>query len=306
MSWEQLWLVRTGSSGVLLLQGAPDDFIHWGRRQPRGWDQDRSRDWYGGCEGKRHWSLYWRYSWHWNSHCLLHQALHPGRIHDLLAVLWRWCWPHVTTVFAALRLHYCSLYSLCRSALAVLEPLQVLLLSCPLQSCINQQPQVTEILSGEQLWGSGRRCVEEAIGGASCHCVGETSTLFLRFPQKTLCIKLHQRLDRFLLTGVAGSCQNSCCCVPKKTEVQCGGRADDRRSLLGWVAFWRDGSTSIRRVAFIFTANLAGDGKLGGIFAILAKQVREEAATRIDKPVTDLGKEWEWLSEKRMLFLKNR
>lgn len=44
-------------------------------------------------------------------------------------------------------------------------------------------------------------------------------------------------------------------------------------------------------MAFIFTANLAGDGKLGGIFAILAKQVREEAATRIDKPVTDLGKE---------------
>lgn len=41
-------------------------------------------------------------------------------------------------------------------------------------------------------------------------------------------------------------------------------------------------------MAFNFTANLAGDSKLGGIFAIFAEQVREEAATSIDEPVTYL------------------
>lgn len=51
----------------------------------------------------------------------------------------------------------------------------------------------------------------------------------------------------------------------------------------------------MRRVAFTFTANLAGDSKLGGIFAIFAEQVREEAATCVDEPVTYLGKEEEIL-----------
>lgn len=42
-------------------------------------------------------------------------------------------------------------------------------------------------------------------------------------------------------------------------------------------------------MAFTFSANLAGDGELGGIFAVLAEQVREEAATCVDEPVTYLG-----------------
>lgn len=39
---------------------------------------------------------------------------------------------------------------------------------------------------------------------------------------------------------------------------------------------------------FIFSSNLARDGELGGIFAIFAKQVREQAATCIDEPVAYL------------------
>lgn len=53
---------------------------------------------------------------------------------------------------------------------------------------------------------------------------------------------------------------------------------------------------------FTFTTNLAGDGELGGIFAILAKQVREEAATGIDEPVTYLGKEMEYLSYTKLIL----
>lgn len=56
---------------------------------------------------------------------------------------------------------------------------------------------------------------------------------------------------------------------------------NDRWALRQWVG---------RGVALISTYNLARDGKLGGIFAILAKQVREQAATCVDEPVTDLGK----------------
>lgn len=56
---------------------------------------------------------------------------------------------------------------------------------------------------------------------------------------------------------------------------------NDRWALRQWVG---------RGVALISTYNLARDGELGGIFAILAKQVREQAATRVDEPVTDLGK----------------
>lgn len=55
-------------------------------------------------------------------------------------------------------------------------------------------------------------------------------------------------------------------------------------------------------MAFTFTTNLAGDGELGGIFAILAKQVREEAATCIDEPVTYLGKEAEFLSYTELIL----
>lgn len=44
-------------------------------------------------------------------------------------------------------------------------------------------------------------------------------------------------------------------------------------------------------MTFTFPTNLAGDGELGGIFAVLAKQVGEEAATCVDEPVTYLGKE---------------
>lgn len=46
---------------------------------------------------------------------------------------------------------------------------------------------------------------------------------------------------------------------------------------------------------FTFSTNLAGDGELGGIFAVLAKQVREEAATCVDEPVAYLEKERECL-----------
>lgn len=47
---------------------------------------------------------------------------------------------------------------------------------------------------------------------------------------------------------------------------------------------------------FTFSTNLAGDGELGGIFAVLAKQVREEAATCVDEPVAYLEKERECLA----------
>lgn len=40
-----------------------------------------------------------------------------------------------------------------------------------------------------------------------------------------------------------------------------------------------------------FTDNLTGDGELGGIFAILAKQIRQKAAAGIDEPVADLRKQ---------------
>lgn len=53
-------------------------------------------------------------------------------------------------------------------------------------------------------------------------------------------------------------------------------------------SLWRAASTSIRRVPFVSTTNLTRDGELGGIFAILAKKVREQAATCIDEPVTYL------------------
>lgn len=56
---------------------------------------------------------------------------------------------------------------------------------------------------------------------------------------------------------------------------------NDRWALRQWVG---------RGVALISTYNLARDGELGGIFAVLAKQVREQAATCVDEPVTDLGK----------------
>lgn len=57
------------------------------------------------------------------------------------------------------------------------------------------------------------------------------------------------------------------------------------------MAFWRAGSTSSGRVAFTLNTDLAGDGELGGVFAVLPKQVREEAAACVDEPVTYLGKE---------------
>lgn len=56
-------------------------------------------------------------------------------------------------------------------------------------------------------------------------------------------------------------------------------------------------------MAVAFTANLAGDGELGGIFAILAEQVGEEAATCVDEPVTYLGREEEILALTTELIL---
>lgn len=57
------------------------------------------------------------------------------------------------------------------------------------------------------------------------------------------------------------------------------------------MAFWGARSTACGRVAFTFTTELAGDGELGGVFPILAEQVREEAATCVNKPVTYLLKD---------------
>lgn len=56
------------------------------------------------------------------------------------------------------------------------------------------------------------------------------------------------------------------------------------------MAFCEGDASSAGGVPLISTYNLARDGELGGIFAILAKQVREQAATCVDEPVTDLGK----------------
>lgn len=69
---------------------------------------------------------------------------------------------------------------------------------------------------------------------------------------------------------------------------------NDRWALRQWagrgVAFCEGDASSAGGVPLISTYNLARDGELGGIFAILAKQVREQAATCVDEPVTDLGK----------------
>ena len=119
--------------------------------------------------------------------------------------------------------------------------------------------------------------------------------LLLCFPKQTLCVQPHERLHGSFYTRVACSSQDGCRCVAKKAEVQRGGGADDRRALLRWtggrVPLRGAGSTSVRWVAIAFTTNLSGDGELGGVFSILAKQVREEAATCVDEPVTYLGRE---------------
>lgn len=185
--------------------------------------------------------------------------------------------------------------------LDLLEPLHVLLLCCPLQSGIHQEPQVAEVLGGEQLGGGRRGRVEEAPSGTSCHCCASATNriglLFLRFPQEALGVELHQRLDRPFLARVARSSQNSCRRVSEKAEAQCRNGADDGRALLrravGRVAFWGAASAPAGRVDFASPANLAGDGKLCGVLAVLTKQVGEEAATCIDEPVTYLGKEEE-------------
>lgn len=41
---------------------------------------------------------------------------------------------------------------------------------------------------------------------------------------------------------------------------------------------------------FVFTTYFTRDGEFGGIFAVLAKQVREQAASCVDEPVTNLEK----------------
>lgn len=133
----------------------------------------------------------------------------------------------------------------CRLVLTLLEPLQVLLLRCPLQGRIDQKSQITEVLSGEELWGGRGRGVEEAAGGARRTRTGETGALFLGLPQETLSVQLQQRLNGTLFAGVTRSGQDSCGGVPKKTEVQRGGRPDDGRSLLGHTAFWRAGSCAV-------------------------------------------------------------
>lgn len=48
-----------------------------------------------------------------------------------------------------------------------------------------------------------------------------------------------------------------------------------------------------------FTDDLTGDGELGGIFAILAKQIRQKAAAGVDEPVADLGKQKRYYSQKK-------
>lgn len=57
---------------------------------------------------------------------------------------------------------------------------------------------------------------------------------------------------------------------------------------------------------FTFSTNLAGDGELGGIFAVLAKQVREEAATCVDEPVAYLEKERECLALTQLTLLTRK
>lgn len=63
---------------------------------------------------------------------------------------------------------------------------------------------------------------------------------------------------------------------------------DNGRPLRGRAAFWRAGLAPVRLVAVAFGPDLAGDGELGGILAILAEQVGEEAAACVDEPVTYL------------------
>ena len=65
--------------------------------------------------------------------------------------------------------------------------------------------------------------------------------------------------------------------------------------------FWRAGSTSIRRVTFNFTTNLARDGELGGVFSVLPKQIREEAPTCVDEPVTYLGIDGRFLASTELI-----
>lgn len=192
----------------------------------------------------------------------------------MLAVLWgrRGC------CFAGrsltLRVHRLALYSLGGCVLDLLQSLHLLLLRCPLQGRVNQEPQVAEVLGGELLGRSWRRGVEKAAGGTCCRwCTGETGSLLLRLPQESLGIQPQQRLDRPLLTGEAHSRQNGRRRVSQEAQVQRGSRMDNGRPLLGRVAFWRAGPAPVRLVAVTFSPDLAGDGKLGGILAVLAEQV---------------------------------
>lgn len=106
----------------------------------------------------------------------------------MLAVLWRWGGAQVRGASITLNLDRLVLHqSLIRSTLALLELPLVLLLCGPLQGCVPQQHEVTEVLAGEELWRSGRRRVEEPVGETSCRGhAGDRrgdGPLFLSFPQ---------------------------------------------------------------------------------------------------------------------------